>query len=106
MAITAEADHDLVSVRIECDGRDGDCPTSFEHERLYAEPLPEPASGDRNDPAWAPLRAQSKRAEHLAEESGWRIDDYGEFCPPCAPHVREDDYVVDDEEWWPRTVDE
>lgn len=105
MGIAAEADDRLISVRIHCDGRNGECSTSFEHEHPHTDPIPDPTTGRGDDPAWAPLKQQATQAQRLAEKQGWRIDGHGEFCPPCAPHVDEDD-DFDDEEWWRRADEE
>ncbi|OPC76617.1 hypothetical protein B4N89_44815 [Embleya scabrispora] len=94
--MSAEADAGRVEAQVTCDGKDGDCPASITERATYREPLPAPTTGDADDPAWAPLRELSTRTQEIAARRGWRVDGWGEFCPDCAPHVREDEDEDDD----------
>jgi hypothetical protein len=96
MSVSAEADAGWVEAQIKCDGRDGDCPASVTRRRTYRQALPSPTTGHSDDPAWAPLREQSTRVQRIAGKQGWRVDSQGEFCPDCAPQVREDE---DEDDW-------
>ncbi|WP_372411994.1 hypothetical protein [Streptomyces luteireticuli] len=85
----------LIVAGVQCDGQDGDCTKVLEREFPLAKPLPGPASGDRDDPTWAALRAHGEQVQVLAQGQGWLVNDQGEYCQDCALHAPcEDDEPV------------